>query len=411
MKRIAYILASLPALSETFISTEAFAMADLGHDVVPIILAGSQVQAAQTSHVRLGERAVWLSEVTSRRATRALLHPSRSAPAGFLFALRQRRLRTRSLIWNAAKIASVARARGCEHLHAHFGWAAAAHAIVAARMIGATVSFTTHGADVYVHPEDLPLKLAAADFTVAVCSDLAADLRRQAQSARVHEVHVGVDPEFFRPSPQDVADNGRLLFVGRLVEKKGVNDLLAALAALQPEERPLLDIVGAGLLQDELRKKAWELLPGCVRFLGPRTAEWIAAEGPAYRAFVAPFKIAADGDRDTGPVVVKEAMAMGLPVVATGVMGLVEIVSTGTGILVPPGDVMALAQALRSIALSDHRQRKAMGRRGRERIIARYSCSGQARLLSQLIQTSTPARGLVGRRTTGHPPPAALREV
>ena len=117
------------------------------------------------------------------------------------------------------RIAAIARKAGCDHLHAHFSGGAAAHAIVAARWIGASVSFVCHGHDVYAEPEDLPLKLAAADAVVAVCNDMALDLRALAPEATIATIPCGTDPEAFRPTTRSAPER-RLLFIGRLVETK-----------------------------------------------------------------------------------------------------------------------------------------------------------------------------------------------
>src|SRR5690349_7386707 len=262
MKSIAYVLGTFPVLSETFVGNEMRAMAARGHGIVPIVLrrpAGTH----QTIDATLASRATYLDQIGRAAAPSVLasvpVRAARSSARGLEFVRRQQALPSRSLLWNAAKIAAVARRRGCTHLHAHFAEGAAAHALVAARLIGATVSFVGHGYDVYGSPSDLETKLMAADFAVAVCGDMAADMRRLAPCARIETVPCGIDPLRFKPATGDEPDNGRLLFVGRLVEQKGVDDLLTALALLPPDRRPGLDIVGTGPLHIRLEQRVRSL--------------------------------------------------------------------------------------------------------------------------------------------------------
>jgi colanic acid/amylovoran biosynthesis glycosyltransferase len=391
MKRIGYILADFPALSETFISSELQALMARGHEILPVIMRRPEVLTNQSTHAFLAERAVYLDQIPRAVALGVLGRFGRRSLDGLRFAVRQRAHSTKSLIWNAIKIAGVTRGHGCEHLHAHFAWGAAAHAIVAARLMGATVSFVAHGADIYQSPADLPLKLESADFVVAVCQDALEDLSKLCPDAHLQLVPCGVNLDVFRPS--EGGSNGRLLFVGRLVEKKGINDLLQALAVIPASQRPPVDIVGAGPRRDALELLARHLgLDESVRFLGARPAEWIARHGPHYQAFVSPFRIAADGDRDTGPLVVKEAMAMGLPVVATRLMGLKDIVTGDAGFLVSAGEPAALARAVSSAARLTAPQRAAMGAHGRRRILAHFSDGEQGRILSRLVECTAEYR-------------------
>lgn len=393
MKRIAYVLGTFPVLSETFVGTEMRAMDGQGHAVVPIVMQRPR-EAGQDADRDLAGRAIHLDAIPASAGLGATLSAvggllSPRAVRGLSLVRRQSGLSRRSLLWNAARIAALAHRHGCTHLHAHFAEGAAAHALVAARLIGASVSFVAHGHDVYGFPCDLPVKLEAADFAVAVCADLAADLRTLAPRACVAMIPCGIDPERFQPRPDPEPDNGRLLFVGRLVGQKGVDDLVAALARLPAARRPGLDVVGRGPLDDALRAAVAGLgLGDTVRFLGSRPAGWIAAEGPRYRALVAPFRVGPNGERDTGPLVVKEAMAMGLPVISTRFMGVKETVTGETGRLVDPGDVPALAAAIAAVDALPEDRRREMGRQGRRRVVQHFTAAAQAGHLSALVEAA-----------------------
>ena len=386
MTPIAYVLADFPVLSETFVGNEIRAMEALGHRVVPIVMRRRE-GPAQPEDRALADRSRLLAHLP--RWPEPFACGREGLTRALAFVRRQRALPRRSLIYQAARIARVLRAEGIGHVHAHFAGGAAAHAIVAARMAGVGCSFVCHGHDVYAEPEDLAAKLRAADLAVAVCGDLAADLARIAPGARIATVACGIDPERFcylpRPKPAR-----RLLFVGRLVEQKGLDDLLAARSLRPPAPRLPLERVGDGprrpALEAAIARLGLKQAP--IRFLGAKPADWFVVNGAAYLGLVAPFKEASDGARDTGPLVVKEAMALGLPVISTAFMGVKETLTTETGWLVPPGDTLRLAEAIKALAGQTPEARLRMLDAARERVVANFSQVHCAARLSAAFQGS-----------------------
>lgn len=378
---ILYALAAFPVLSETFVSNEIRAMRSLGHRIVPVALAPHEGACQPEDE---GFRAETLA-LGAEPAAAALLSALPRTSAAMPFLMAQGALPRRSLWLAGARLARIARREGATHIHAHFAHSAAATAIIGARLAGVTCSFTGHGYDVYGTPSDLAAKIACADIAFAVCHDMAADFRALASQARVGTLFCGVDPSRFRPS--GAADHGRLLTIGRLAPQKGYAALLQALAALPEERRPVVDVVGDGPLRPDILALRDALgLAAHVNLLGARSSGWIAEHGPAYRGFVAPYVITENGDRDTGPVVVKEAMAMGLPVVASALMGLKEMVAPETGRLVPPGDVPALAQGLGWLGELCSGSRQALGQAARARVEAMFTLRGQATSMSAAIE-------------------------
>ena len=387
MKRLAYLLADFPVLSETFIGNEIRAMERHGHTVMPIIMT-RRTGAAQPEDIDLADRSTLLSSLTS--GPRALYGSGLGAVSrAERFIREQKMLPALSLFYQGARIARFLKQNKIDHLHAHFAGGAAAHAIVAARLAGIKVSFVCHGHDVYGEPEDLNAKLNHADFVVAVCRDLANDLSAMAPVAKIVEVPCGTNPSRFMPRDNS-EHNGRLLFIGRLVEQKGIDDLLTALAALPISERPRLDIVGDGPIRESLKDTGLRigLRVEDMAFLGPKSAAWFAEHGPGYFGLVAPFKVGPDGARDTGPLVVKEAMAMGLPVVSTAFMGVKETVTPETGWLVPPADPFALTGAIRSLLAQKPAERRAMAQAARTRVEMHFTLDRSAQLLSAAVKAA-----------------------
>lgn len=172
MTSIGYVVAGFPVSSETLLRDELRALSQVGRASVSIVMRRSE-DPAEPAERELANEAQSLTSVSWRRTLSTLMRPTKGAIAAIVYVLRQRRLPRRALIWNAMKIAAIAQETGCRHLHAHVSGGAAAHAIVAARWIGASVSFACHSEGVCDELEDLPIKLAAADVLLAVCSETA----------------------------------------------------------------------------------------------------------------------------------------------------------------------------------------------------------------------------------------------
>jgi colanic acid/amylovoran biosynthesis glycosyltransferase len=166
---------------------------------------------------------------------------------------------------------------------------------------------------------------------------------------------------------------GRLVFVGRLVEKKGVRVLLDALGDLPPAIDWSLDVVGDGPLRAELEEQA-RPLGSRVTFHGQQGSTELGRLLATAEVAVFPSVRAKSGDQDGLPVALLEAMAAGTPIVASDLPGLDDVVAGGTdpaetdpaGLLVEPGDARALTAAL-STLLADGELRGRMGRSAAQR--------------------------------------------
>jgi len=171
------------------------------------------------------------------------------------------------------------------------------------------------------------------------------------------------------PDGRDAADPVVLLSVGRAVPKKGYDDLLEALARLPATLSWRLVHIGGGPLLPSLRRRATALgLADRIDWLGPQPQDTVLRHYRRADLFVLASRIAADGDRDGLPNVLMEAQSQGLAVVSTRVSGVPELVVDGTtGVLVPPGDAAALAEALAGL-IADPARRAALGEAGRARV-------------------------------------------
>ena len=269
-------------------------------------------------------------------------------------------------------------------LHAYFAHVPAEVASHAAGFLGCPWGFSTHALDARkVPPAELAERARQAACIVACNHDVAAEL--SALGARVTLIPHGVDIRRFQADgPATI--NGRLmvLAVGRLVEKKGFSVLIDAVALA---DEPLsVRIVGDGPLHEHLVAQiASAGVADRVTLSGPMTHADLPGAYQAAQVVVVPSIVNAEGDRDGLPNVVLEAMAMGRPVVGSDVGAVSAAVEHGaTGILVPPGDAVALAAAFDRLS-TDVALRERLGVAARHRVEHDYelgTCT--ARLIDHL---------------------------
>jgi colanic acid/amylovoran biosynthesis glycosyltransferase len=313
-------------------------------------------------------------------------------PLGAIADVARRREWDREDRVSLAALALAARrlARGGEgHLHAHFATASAVSAKRLARIRRLPYSVTAHGFDIWVAPRRLPQKLTSAAFVTSGCEYNVRHLRGllgPRAGERVHEIVMGVDPDTFRRTGA-YPGGGSVAAVGRLVEKKGFAFLIEAASQVDPETLQRVTIVGDGPLRAQLESLIADRgLEGRVELLGGMSPDGIRGVLESADLLAMPCVVAGDGDRDSMPVVVKEAMAMEIPVVATNEVGLPEAVDRDRGRLVPPADARALAEAIEDVLRLPADERAAMGRAGREWVLRTATLELQARSLLELIQ-------------------------
>ena len=355
LNTVAYVLGSFPEPSETFVADEALSVARQG-------------LRCRIMAVREGNRAV------VQPAARALLDSTGApfrlgqAPRGPLLTMLLRLLlrhplRTLRTLRNAARsphrwcyFQALVAARWClvngvQFLHAHFADTQLLYAHAISAWSGIPYGVTTHRYDILDDPLDPALarellRDAAAVVTISEFnrSHMAAKYGLPAQG--IHVVHCGIDLArfaFVSDKPAPGARPLRLLNVGRLVEVKGHDVLLQALAQVRRRGVPFaLDIIGGGPLHGSLLALTDSLgLNDAVRFHGAQVESVVRRRLADADVFVLP-------SRSEGlPVACIEALAVGTPVIATRIFGIPELIDDGiTGLLVEPDDPLALADAI-----------------------------------------------------------------
>jgi glycosyltransferase involved in cell wall biosynthesis len=389
---------AFPEISETFIGAELRALTRAGR---PVRVEAARRPLRQDLVVAREHAVDFLEDDSAPHKLSALAglvvrHPLRCA-ADLVAQRRWRREEPVAPLRVLAPVASRLARRGGRHLHAHFAAGAALNAMRLARLTGRRYSLTAHAYDIYRDPRNLREKLERATFVATGCDYNVSHLRAVAPAARVHEIVMGVEGErFTRRSPYP---GGRsVIAVGRLVEKKGFAVLIDAVAALErraPIER--LEILGDGPLREQLRRQVERLgLAAKVRMPGAVAQDAVRAAMEHTDLLAMPCIVASDGDRDSMPVVVKEALALEVPVVASDEVGLPELVRHDWGRLVPPGDPGALADAIAELLARTGEERVGMGRAGRAHVLEHCSVDREAGKLLELIDQgrgpSRPAR-------------------
>jgi glycosyltransferase involved in cell wall biosynthesis len=256
-------------------------------------------------------------------------------------------------------------------IHAHWLVPGGFVALLVSKVLSVPYVVTVHGADAFALRagglqwlKRVIMKNAAV---VGLTSTALAEAVPEVDSVPQPIIPMGVDVEGFVEGVGERAPVfGQLRFVGRLVEKKGVDVLLDALAEV-PDAT--LVVGGDGPDAERLRTKSEELgIADRVRFAGRLSRPSIRDELRTAYAVVIPSKVAADGDQDTTPLVMSESMSAAVPVIASRLGGLAEQIDPGvTGLLVEPGSADSLADALR-LALADPERLAGYGRQARDRI-------------------------------------------
>lgn len=397
-RRLAYVLKRFPRISETFIAAELIELERQGERVTVFALSRPDEPFTHGFLDGLRSEVVYLPHRPLReplRVARALSRVVRRDPLGWFTAasasLWPPRLRGVRRLLQATVLRDALERSEIDHLHAHFATAAARLAKLAWQMGGPSYSVTAHAKDIYdrsVRVDHLNDKLGDALF-VATVSRANRDYLQEVltRSGHVHVVPNAVDLRRINGSRGN-GSGTTILAVARLVEKKGLADLVEACGILARDGRAFrLEIVGDGPLRSSLELAAARHRVPAV-FHGALPHEDVAALYRRAAVFCLPCVVAASGDRDGLPTAVLEAMALGVPVVTTPVNGLREAVAhERTGLVVPERDPAALADAL-SRLLADRVLARTLADEARRHIERTFTLERSVTLLRSLFPTT-----------------------
>ena len=381
-KKIAYILKMYPRFSETFIVNEILELERRGADIRIYSLRKPDDGRFHANLARVRANVVYVPqypEMELERIEASHQIASDTFPAQYQEVFEYSGARGHKYaikrFQQAGYIAGHLLGHPVDAMHAHFASSATRVANLVQRLIGVPYSFTAHAKDIFhedVSSDSLRNKIRDARFVVTVSDFNRAylqDLMAEGQGD-VRRLYNGIDLTRFRPDPSVESRPDLIMGVGRLVEKKGFDVLIRACHLLKSRGISFqCEIVGKGEQRESLGALISQLdLDDQVRLLGPKPQDEVLAVYQQASIFALPCIIGRDGNRDGLPTVLLEAMATGLPAVSTGLTGVPEIIDDReNGLLVPPGDVESLAQALASL-LTDPERRYRYGLAARTKV-------------------------------------------
>jgi glycosyltransferase involved in cell wall biosynthesis len=397
---IGYVVSAWPRLSETFILNEVIGVERLGGRVRIFSVKDPQDGPvhAKVAHVRAP--VTYLTMVRNRKAIwRANLRQLFRQPGRYartlLGTLRYRRWKVLRRFFQASYMAELLRHEPLTHLHAHFANDPALVTMLVHQLTGIPFTFTAHAKDIYVKtPPELLRAQAQRAQAVITCTEY--NLRYLSTQVgpeyrdKLHCIYHGLDLSQFGFHVPPVFDGVApvILSVARLVEKKGLSDLISAADILRLRGRRFqIQIVGDGPQRHRLEAQITQLsLNDRVTLLGALPHEKLCRAYQQVSVFALPCVVAADGDRDGIPNALLEAMASGVPVISTPVSGIPELIhQEREGLLVPPNTPVALADAIdRLLTCPELRER--LARAARAKIETYFSVDRSSARLLALFQ-------------------------
>lgn len=395
--RLAYLVSVHPYLSQSFILREVQGLRRLGIDVDVISIsapdrplaemsAEERAEVARTWYVKSAGPLIWLTAHLSLLLGHPLRYLRTFGAAVRLGGWQPAEL-ARHLFYflEAGVVYWRLRRTGQRHVHAHF---VSAVGVLVPRFGPVDLSITVHGPDEFFDATRFRLaeKVRAARFVRTISQFTSSQLMRitgEWDAGKYVVVRLGVDPAVFqpvkfRPAPEPFT----VLCVGRLIAGKGQRDLVSAVHALRAKGlNVVLRLVGAGPDRAALEALIARLgLGDVVTLEGGVNQDRIRAYYESADLFTLPSY--AEGL----PVVLMEAMAMGIACVSTRINGIPELIDDGvSGLLVTPGDVKALEAAIERLAI-DPALRRRLAEAGRARVLKDYDLNANLAALADLFR-------------------------
>ena len=397
--RLGYLYSRYPVISQTFCDTEMLALEKLGFalEVGSIYAPLSTLRHAHAAQLRAPVRyappqpvlRIWEEEAKARGKWPDALVDLHEENYGWRYKPAQRAR-------NALYFANLFTQAGVDHVHVHFANRAAHTALFLKEISGIPFSVTAHGQDFMVDlgNDDLLREICAAATFVAVETNYSGQLlakRCPEAAAKIYRVFNGIDLKNF-PPPLPIATNksARILSVGRLVPFKGFDHLIDACAELDRRNLDFTcEIIGDGPERGRLRDKVdKQNLKSRVVLWGSLPREVVSQKMRACDIFALASIVDRNGASDVFPTVILEAMSASRPVVSTEVAGIPESVVHGeTGLLAPPGNANALAEALAQLIV-DPVSRQTFGNAGRAHVEQQFEINKTIAPLVELLKRS-----------------------
>jgi colanic acid/amylovoran biosynthesis glycosyltransferase len=400
---IAYITELFPSLTQTFVYREVLALRERGVSIHMFSIWPSDPANLSAEAVPLVEETFHIFPISWLSLIVVHLKYLFSQPLHYLgtlaFVLTQPgepvRNRWRSLLhflYGMLAIREMERLK-IKHIHAHFGWSASSIALIANRLLGIPFSLTLHAHGIYINRLLLKAKIQCARFVVTISEYNRQFLKKLFPESgledKIYVIHSGLDPDVFSSSsvPSHSDDELMIVGVGQLAPRKGFHVLIESCHHLAERGVPFrCHILGEGeersqleALIDHYNLHERVLLPGKVY---QEELRQILAQADVS---VLPCVKDKSGELDGIPAALMEAMAMQIPTVSTNISGIPELIDhERNGLLTPPNDAVALADALQRLR-DDPELRQRLGRAARETVLNEFNIYKSAEQMSMLF--------------------------
>jgi glycosyltransferase involved in cell wall biosynthesis len=398
--KIGYILQIFPGLSETFVYREVLGLRKAGIKVKTFSIVKPKMNHLSSEASGLVKSTFYVFPLDIPLFLKCHIRYLLTKPCLYLstfllclispYSRANHRRRTLQHFCEAVPVAFEVERLGIDHLHAHFASNPATIAMFVSRLTGVPFSFTAHANDIFIAPILLPLKINASSFVVTISKynirHLCEVVPTKETFSKLHLVRCGINTLRFSPLERmSQSPKFTILSVGRLIEKKGFLYLIKACELLAKKGYDFRCVIIGYGPQERLLTKMVEQnhLSPYVKLAGKVYQEDIHCYFEKADLFVLPCIVARDNDMDGIPVSLMEAMAMEIPVVSTHISGIPELIEhMQSGILVPPKDSQALAEAFITL-IKNHKLRSNLGKAGRRRIVDEFE---QDKNLHRLIR-------------------------
>lgn len=367
IKRIAYLAPEIPSLSATFVYEEILGLERQNLQVTPISVHYPNLKSGDTEVDLLLERTTYLYRrpwlLVGLDNLKILFKKPRSycltlfIVLSDIISLGLIKLVSIKLLYHFLQAGAVAKLildKNCQHLHIHFAHFPTQIGMYAASLSQIPFSFTSHANDIFENSLLLDRKIARAKVAITISEYNKKLLEKETQNhEKIKVIRCGIDQKKYLFEPKSIISEGRVIkSLGRLVEKKGMKTLI--MAANELNQRGVyfsLVIGGDGLMKEELKTLVDSYnLNSKVSFAGAIPHHQVFSWLQDADIFILACQQDSKGDRDGIPVVLMEAMAVGIPVISTQISGIPELIQDRvSGYLAPPANPILLADTIEQL--------------------------------------------------------------
>ena len=399
--RVAYIMSRFPGLSETFILREMCEMERLGWNLslYPLIYQEGGVIHEEAKPWMSRAQRPSLSSILKENVklifSRPWLYFSTFLKI-FLGNISSPKFLSRAVVvfpkavWMARQMSE----EKIEHIHSHYATHSALAAWVVNRITGIPYGITVHAHDIFVDRSMLNQKLKDAQYIVAISNynrKFLTDHYGEWVAEKIRVIHCGIYPDQYKGTRSQIGQGGKfeIISIGSLRPYKGFTFLLDACSLLKKRSGKNFRcrIIGGGELKEPLTSKIRDLdIADVVELVGPKNQSEVAELLKTANCYVQPSIITPNGKMEGIPVSLMEAMAAGLPVIASSISGIPElVVHEETGLLVPPENPEALVSAILQM-WNNSQDAFVLSERGRRLVLNEFDIINTVSLLSDSFE-------------------------